>query len=252
MTPPTDLSSPPTDQGAQQRAERAADEATTQAGQVASTAKDSAAHVAEAAGHELHAIKAEATDAAKSLVGDARQQLRTQAADQASKLSSTLGDLSSQLRSMAEGGSPGLAQDVIRDISQRADAVRNRLDERGIEGALDDAKRFARNRPGLFLAGAAAAGLLVGRVIKTTDTHALVEAAKPTSGTDQGALSTSSFGELPSSTVGSTTGAFPPATPATAMPPGTGATQVVPPIPSTPPPSERSDRPLRATGEPTL
>lgn len=241
MTPPTDLSSPPTDQGAQQRAAQAADEAAAQASQVAGTAKESAAKVAETAEQELHTMKAEAADAAKTVASDVRQQLRAQAEDQASKVSSTLGDLSGQLRSMAEAGSPGLAQDVVRDLSQRADALRSRLDQQGIDGVIGDARRFARNRPGLFLAGAAVAGLVVGRVIKSTDTHGIVETAKPHEGDGQTPLSSGTYGELPP-TGATTTATFPAA----------GATPLTTPVAPGPAGGQRAERPLHATGDPTL
>ena len=45
-------------------------------------------------------------------------------------------------------------------------------------GAITDLKRFARQRPGAFLAGALATGFVTGRLLKAADTHSLMEAAK--------------------------------------------------------------------------
>ena len=85
--------------------------------------------------------------------------------------------------------------------SQLADTVSNaasRIGDGGYQGAIDDVKRFARNRPGIFLLGALGAGFVVGRVVKSVDTGSLLQAAKADeSGASQfaagsGALSASS------------------------------------------------------------
>ena len=43
----------------------------------------------------------------------------------------------------------------------------SRLEDRGIEGVVDDVSRFARRRPGVFLLAAAGAGFVVGRFVRS-------------------------------------------------------------------------------------
>jgi hypothetical protein len=52
------------------------------------------------------------------------------------------------------------------------------LDERGLDGAIEELQRFARRRPGVFLAGAALAGFAAGRIAK-----AVVGPSRPAGGT---------------------------------------------------------------------
>jgi hypothetical protein len=48
----------------------------------------------------------------------------------------------------------------------RLDQVVERLGNGGFDGMVNDVQRFARRRPALFLVGAAALGLAVGRLIR--------------------------------------------------------------------------------------
>jgi hypothetical protein len=40
------------------------------------------------------------------------------------------------------------------------------MEQGGPQGVLDDVSRFARRRPGMFLAGAAGIGFVVGRLVR--------------------------------------------------------------------------------------
>jgi hypothetical protein len=48
--------------------------------------------------------------------------------------------------------------------------VAERVEARGVEGALDDMKSFARRRPGVFLLGAGIAGFATGRLLRAATT----------------------------------------------------------------------------------
>jgi hypothetical protein len=95
--------------------------------------------------------------------------------------------MSEQLGSMARGEGPreGPVNDITRQLAGTVDRAATRLDEGGLDGALDDVKRFARQRPGLFILGAIGAGFAVGRLLKAADTHAIVDAAKSSNESDQ-------------------------------------------------------------------
>ncbi len=68
---------------------------------------------------------------------------------------------------MAQNGS-GLAADVAHQVAERARSLSRHLDGREPSELLDDVRRFARQRPGTFLLGALAAGVIVGRLARGT------------------------------------------------------------------------------------
>jgi hypothetical protein len=154
------------------------------AADVASTAKDRAVEVSGVAGEEARAVAQDAAAHARKLVDETRGQLRTQAADQTERLSGTLREVADQLRSMVDGrgAGPGMVTDVASQLASTAQRTASRLDEGGLDEIVADVKRFARNRPGVFIAAAVGAGFVAGRLIKAADTHSLIEAAKSSTG----------------------------------------------------------------------
>ena len=180
-------------------------------------AKDQAASVASSAASEAKSVASDAAAEAKYALSDARQQLRGQAEEQSAKVASTLGDLGGQLRRMAEAGESGTARDVISSVADRAEQMSQRLRDGGLDRTLEDARRFARNRPGMFLAGAALAGFVAARVVRVADTDSLKQAATPSNG------SSGSFDREPGAELGGAADAFsapytPPPVTTTAMP----------------------------------
>jgi hypothetical protein len=85
-----------------------------------------------------------------------------------------------ELREMADGGrQSGPASEVARQAADRADRFADWLAAREPGDLLDEVRSFARRRPGAFLAGAALAGVVVGRL-----TRGAVDAARSDSGPD--------------------------------------------------------------------
>jgi hypothetical protein len=122
--------------------------------------------------------------------------------EQTERLSGSLRQASDQLRAMGQGrGAPsGVVSDLTNQLADVTGGMAGRLESGGLDGAIADVKRFARNRPAVFLAAAAGAGFVVGRLLKAVDTRAVVEAAKESvqdGGTSSLAGSETS-GELPS------------------------------------------------------
>lgn len=146
-----------TDQSARERAQDAAGTAAEEGRHVAGTAKDEAQRVAS-----------EAASQARSVVGDALGQVSEQSAAQKDRLASTLRTLGEDLDSMAGRGTPGLAADLARQASEQARSLGTHLEGREPSELLDDVRRFARQRPGTFLLGALAAGVVVGRLVRGT------------------------------------------------------------------------------------
>lgn len=96
-------------------------------------------------------------------------QMTDQASTQRDKPSETLRTLGDDLEQMpSQGQGSGLAADLTRELSERARAFGSHLQDRNPGQLLDDARVFARRRPGKFLLGALAAGVVAGRLFRTT------------------------------------------------------------------------------------
>jgi uncharacterized protein YjbJ (UPF0337 family) len=147
-----------------------ASEAKGSAQQVGGVAKDQASKVASEVGHQ-----------AKGLLHQVTGELRSQAGSQQQKATSGLQTVSQQLHSMAESTDSGVASDVVRQAAGRVSDVASWLENREPAELLEDVKSFARRKPGLFIAIAAGAGFVAGRLTK-----ALVASAHDESGQSAG------------------------------------------------------------------
>ncbi|MFJ4220195.1 hypothetical protein [Curtobacterium luteum] len=149
-----------------------ADAAKGAAQDVAGDAKEKAADVAGTAKEQAGKVASEATDHAKQLFGQASETLKSQAADQQQRAATGLRDLGDQLGRMAEhDDEQGIAAKVVRDLSHRASSAAGYLEGRDPGSLLDEVKSFAAKRPGAFIALAAGAGILAGRLTKALATE---------------------------------------------------------------------------------
>jgi hypothetical protein len=145
----------PDESGGQQAAEAVRQHA----GAAASTAKDEAVNV-------LHS----ATDHARSVLGKAADELREQGRGRTADMSRMLGEASDEFGRMAETcDSTTPAGRTVRMLADATGQLAGRLERGGPEGMVSEASRFARRRPGTFLALSAAAGFAVGRLARSTD-----------------------------------------------------------------------------------
>jgi hypothetical protein len=143
-----------------------------QASDVASTGTQEAQHVASTAKEEASAVVSDAGTQARRVVNEATTQLRRQGDDQVNRLAGTLGDLSQELRRMSAAGGEGTAAGLAGDAADLFDRLGGRLIEGGLDGTMNEVKRFARNRPAVFLAAAAGAGFVAGRLVRNVDRSA--------------------------------------------------------------------------------
>jgi hypothetical protein len=193
---------------AQREAPSTSDVAKDQAADVAGTARDAGKHVAGVAGEQAGQVASEATHQVKQLVHQTKGELTEQAATQQQRVASGLRSLSKELSTMAQGSEQsGMATDLVHQASQRTNAVASWLEQREPGHVLDEVTRFARQRPGAFLALAAGAGLLVGRLgrgLKAATDDASDQASQPagqasTTATPTPYPPTSSYGYDPAS-----------------------------------------------------
>jgi hypothetical protein len=181
-------------------------------------------HVAEVAREQASGVVAEAGRQGRGLVQQAQQELEVQAAHGQQRLAKQLLSLGDELRSMADAsGRGGMAADLTHQAASRVHDAGQWLDGHRPGQVAEEMQSFARRRPAVFLALAAGAGLVAGRLTRGLKNGASGNSMTPSApAASQGP---SSQWAQPSDLTG-----YPPAPPA-ASDPATGTdpgTQAVP------------------------
>lgn len=162
-----------------------------QAQQAAGTAADEGKHLASVAQEEVRNVAGEARSQLRGLVDQATQEVDGQTRQQKSRLVDTMNTFSDDLHRMASEQS-GLAADVAREVAQRARSLSAHLDQREPRDLLDEVRAYARRKPGTFLLGALAAGVVAGRLTRAG------KAARDASSGSAGGVGVTSGTSLPS------------------------------------------------------
>src|SRR3954451_11235626 len=132
-----------------------------------SSAKQEGRRVAGVAQEEAGNVAAEAKNQVTGLLDQAKSQAAEQGGMQRDRLVQTLTTLGDDLQDMAEKSEhPGMATDLARQAASRVRDLSDRLDGRGPSQILDDVRGVPRRRPGTFLLGALAAGVIAGRLTR--------------------------------------------------------------------------------------
>ena len=153
------------------------------AGTVGHETKQAAGDVAQTAGQEAKQVTREAKDQVRQLWGQTRRDLTDQAATQQTRVAGGLRELADQLGSMAGAADQdGMADGLVDDVARRAGDAATWLDQRDPGSLLEEARSFARQRPGTFLAIAAGVGVLAGRLSRS-----LVDEARDSDDSTSGA-----------------------------------------------------------------
>ncbi len=138
-----------------------------EAANVKDTAAGAASGVADTAKSEVSNVATEAKYQTRNLVDQTRSELRGQASNQQSQLASRLNSWASELGSMAsKSEDSGPMTDLAQEAARRGGEIAHWLDTHEPADVLQEVKRFARRRPVAFLALAAAAGVVAGRVTR--------------------------------------------------------------------------------------
>lgn len=150
-------------------AQQGADAVKQHAGATAGAAKQEAANVVQSAAEH-----------ARSVVGTAGEELREQGRSQTDRLAQTLGQVSGELGRMAEQSqdSSSPVTRAVRGLADAAGQFSQRLEQGGPEWLTSDVARFARRKPGTFLALSAAAGFAAARLVRSTDTQSVKQAVQ--------------------------------------------------------------------------
>ena len=131
-------------------------------------AKESGQRVAGTAAEQGKNVLAEGKAQARNLTQEVGQQAHEQSRVQKDKAASGLRSLGTELQSMAnaQGGQSGLATDLAQQAAAKVHDLAGWLDQREPGELLDEVRALARRKPGTFLLGALAAGVVAGRLTR--------------------------------------------------------------------------------------
>ncbi len=137
------------------------------------TAVSEAGHVAETAKGEAKAVAQEVKYQAKDLYAQTQRELKDQAQVQQHRVAVGLRSVSDELDSMtANAENPGLAADLLGQVSTRLSRASSWLGDRDPSAVLSEVKSFARRKPGTFIIGAAILGIVAGRLTRALAANA--------------------------------------------------------------------------------
>lgn len=155
------------DHGSPQSSPSAPELARDEAAEVARTAADKTGEVAGTVGEQANRVASETGQQARNLLRESRDQLTGQARQGQQRAADGLRTVADQLQQMSEkSDNPGVAQEVARQAAERTHGVASWLEHREPGDLIDEVRRFARRKPGVFLLGAALAGVAVGRLTR--------------------------------------------------------------------------------------
>jgi hypothetical protein len=185
-----------------------------EAGRVAGSAAQAGKDVAGTAKEQAKNVAGEAKSQAKDLYRQTQRELRDQAAQQQERVASGLHSVGDELDQMASSSEQnGLASDLVRQAAQRVHSAAGWLDQRDPGSLLNEVKSYARRNPGTFIAAAAIAGALAGRLTRAlasggddSGTGTGTTGASYSGTTDTTGLAAGGIPEAPSYTAGGTTG----------------------------------------------
>jgi len=135
--------------------------------------KAAVGEVAETAKDQAQVVAGEAKNQARQVVGQLRDRAGEQAREQGKRAAQGIRQWADELNSMSEAAKPDSpVNGVVRQVADRGRQAADYLEEHGLAGVAQEVQTFARRRPGVFLAAAAAAGFLAGRIAKATSSGA--------------------------------------------------------------------------------
>lgn len=129
--------------------------------------KDEGRHLTETTKEKGAEIGEQAKREAGHMMDDVKDRTRRQADEQAQRAAGALRGVAGQLSSMADSThEKGMLVDVARQGADRVERLADQLEQDGVQGVIEDIERFARRRPGMFIAAGVGVGFVLGRIIK--------------------------------------------------------------------------------------
>jgi hypothetical protein len=143
------------------------DVAKDEARNVGQTAAQAGSQVAATAADQAKQVTQETKRQAQDLIQQGRSQLQDQARTGQQKAGQGLSEVAQQLRTMVEGGGEtpsGPAADLVRQAGDKLEELAGWVQAREPGDLVQEVRAFARRKPGVFLLGAAVAGVVAGRL----------------------------------------------------------------------------------------
>jgi hypothetical protein len=156
-------------QSTKDKAQQVAGTAKGEAKNVAGTAVDSGKDVARTAKDEAAQVASEAKHQAASLFDTVRSEASQQVSTSQNRIAEALHGLSKELGGMASSSSEsGPLTDLAHEASRRGGEVAHWLQDREPADVLEAVRSYARRRPVAFLAICGLAGVVAGRITRST------------------------------------------------------------------------------------
>jgi hypothetical protein len=143
------------------------DVAKDEAKNVGQTAAQAGSQVASTAADQAKQVTQETKRQAQDMLAQGRSQLQEQARTGQQKAGEGLSGIAQQLRTMVEGGGEtpsGPAADLVRQAGDKLEELAGWVQAREPGDLVNEVRAYARRRPGMFLLGAAVAGVVAGRL----------------------------------------------------------------------------------------
>ncbi|WP_326595205.1 hypothetical protein [Streptomyces sp. NBC_01803] len=146
-----------------QSTQRAQQEMSATAGQAGQAARGLAGDARE----QARSVTGQARDHARTTAHDLRGRVADEAGSQARRTVGAVRQWADDLAGLADNApADSPARGMVAQAADRGHRAADYLDERGIDGLIEDVQGFARQRPAAFLGGAALAGFAIGRLVK--------------------------------------------------------------------------------------
>ena len=143
--------------------------AKAESAEVVDTATQAGKEVMSEISEQTTAVARTAKEQFGQLATQTRQELKAQSEQRGEQLAARLQTWAGQMKALVEGrvDEAGELRGLVGDAQQRLESYASSLRERGPDGVMQDVRRFARRRPGMFLLAAGATGFAIGRIVKS-------------------------------------------------------------------------------------
>ncbi len=120
----------------------------------------------EEAVNQARSVAQTATEQTKHVAADVADEVKSQLSEQKSRLASTIREIGDELDQTAQS-SQGTVANIAGEAASRTRQLSSWIDTHEPRDVLAEVEDFARQRPVMFVLGAAALGFLVGRVTRS-------------------------------------------------------------------------------------
>lgn len=151
-----------------------ADQAKNNLGEMAHDTKEQVKATVSKAKEQAQEAVAQTKQKAGELIGQAKDQIQEQIVTRKDSASGTLHEFANSLRGVSQSWtneSQGQVTQYAQVAADQVDRLSDYLQNRDLNQITQDAERFARQQPALFLGGAFFLGVLAARFLRSSERH---------------------------------------------------------------------------------